>query len=182
MVERNPTNVADAFQMLLEELEREIAGVNQAGAQAFAAGAYDRLDAIKARAQHIEAFRVKAVALRDEWARPRPLRSKNRRDAVKKGEGTPQTDFERPVLEALVELGGSGRMSDVLRIVERRMRDHLTAKDFEGLSATPSKPRWRNRAEWARNTMREDGRVKSGSRLGIWEISDQGRAWLARGE
>ena len=39
--------------------------------------------------------------------------------------------------------------------------------------------RWRNTAQWARNTMvNDDGRMKKGSRQGYWEISDKGRAWL----
>jgi len=42
-----------------------------------------------------------------------------------------------------------------------------------------SQIRWRNTAQWARNTMaNDDGRMKKGSRNGYWEISDKGRAWL----
>ena len=38
--------------------------------------------------------------------------------------------------------------------------------------------RWRNSAQWARNTMvNDDGRMKK-TKNGIWEISDKGRKWL----
>ena len=38
--------------------------------------------------------------------------------------------------------------------------------------------RWRNAAQWARNTMvNEDGRMKK-TKNGVWEISGEGRKWL----
>jgi hypothetical protein len=40
--------------------------------------------------------------------------------------------------------------------------------------------RWRNAAQWARNTMvNEDGRMVKNGKNGVWEISDKGRKWLS---
>jgi restriction system protein len=39
-------------------------------------------------------------------------------------------------------------------------------------------PRWRNTAQWARNSLREEGLIRDDSPRGIWEITDKGRQWL----
>lgn len=46
------------------------------------------------------------------------------------------------------------------------------------LASDPDMPRWRNSAQWARNTMRQEGLIKENSPHGIWEISDAGRQKL----
>ncbi len=38
--------------------------------------------------------------------------------------------------------------------------------------------RWRNTAQWARNTLREEGLIRDDTPRGIWAISDAGRKWL----
>jgi hypothetical protein len=39
-------------------------------------------------------------------------------------------------------------------------------------------PRWRNAAQWARQSMIYDGYLKSDSPRGVWEVSDKGRKFL----
>ena len=39
-------------------------------------------------------------------------------------------------------------------------------------------PRWRNTAQWARNSLREDGLIRDDTPRRIWEINDKGRQWL----
>ena len=61
------------------------------------------------------------------------------------------------------------------------MKDILKPLDHEVLKSDGKSIRWRNAAQWARNTMvNEDGRMKK-SKSGIWEISDKGRKWLKEG-
>jgi len=40
-------------------------------------------------------------------------------------------------------------------------------------------PRWRNTAQWARNSLREEGLIRDDTPRATWEISEEGRAWLA---
>jgi hypothetical protein len=41
-------------------------------------------------------------------------------------------------------------------------------------------PRWRNAAQWARNSMVNEDLLKKGSRACVWEISDKGRNHLTQ--
>jgi hypothetical protein len=71
-------------------------------------------------------------------------------------------------------------MAEVLPIVERKMKGTLKKVDYEPLASDPEMPRWRNAAQWARNSMVRDGLMKSDSPRGVWEISDAGSQWLAK--
>lgn len=95
---------------------------------------------------------------------------------------TSQTTFCRYLLEALVEMGGSGQAKEVLDRVGQRMQGILTPKDFEALASNAKQIRWRNTAQWARNQMvNKDARMKKDAPHGLWVISDHGREWLKSG-
>ncbi len=85
-----------------------------------------------------------------------------------------------PILTTLLEEGGRAKMADVLPSVEKRMQGILKKVDYEPLASDQDMPRWRNTAQWARNSMVKDGLLKGDSPRGIWEISHAGRAWLAQ--
>lgn len=58
------------------------------------------------------------------------------------------------------------------------LRGVLKPIDHAVLPSDGKSIRWRNAAQWARNTMvNEDGRMKK-TKNGIWEISGKGRKWL----
>ena len=96
-----------------------------------------------------------------------------------RGVRTPVKDYERPILEVLAEMGGSGQSDEVLRRVEEKMRHQLNQHDYETLGSLPNEPRWRNTAQWCRNDMvRQSGYLRATSPRGVWEISEQGRAYL----
>jgi len=102
---------------------------------------------------------------------------RQRSTAVGQGIRTPETAFRVPVLKAIVEFGGSARTRDVLDRVGQMLAGQLTEHDWGLLPAT-GQIRWRNKAQWARNTMRQDGLIREDSPDGIWEITDEGRNWL----
>lgn len=96
-----------------------------------------------------------------------------------RGVRTPVKDYERPILEVLVEMGGSGQSDEVLRRVEEKMRHRLNQHDYEILGSLPNEPRWRNTAQWCRNDMvRQSGYLRATSPRGVWEISERGREYL----
>lgn len=92
---------------------------------------------------------------------------------AKKGEITPQADYTLPILEALIEMGGSGKVLDVLDNVFNKIKDRLKPKDLE---RTPSGTdiRWKNHARWERQRLRSEGCLKKDSPRGIWEITEKG--------
>ena len=59
--------------------------------------------------------------------------------------------------------------------------DFFKDLDHEPLASDPYLPRWRNSAQWTRNTMRQEGLLQDDSPRGTWEITHAGRARLAKG-
>jgi restriction system protein len=79
------------------------------------------------------------------------------------------------------EMGGKGKTKDVLDKLGVKMKGTLKPKDYEPHESNAKQIRWRNTAQWARNTMANaDGRMKDDSPSGTWEISDKGRTWLKK--
>jgi hypothetical protein len=89
----------------------------------------------------------------------------------------PEGEYWVPILELLDEAGGGARGSDVIDALEGRLSGDLGPRDHDVLSM--GEVRWRNRARFARLRMKERGLISSDSPRGIWEITDDGRAYLA---
>ena len=182
--------VTAAFEILLESLELEISNLNHLGSDSFKKRDYQDAKELAQRAEQFAAFRTKIVALSSEWqklkssgrALPHPSTNASKRKhfgKLRKGMRTPETAYYGPILETLIELGGAGEMSNVLDRLYPRMAPVLKPVDHEPLPSGPKTgPRWRNTAQWARNTLKEQGFLKSGSPHGLWEITDAGRRWL----
>lgn len=193
MSETNQVNVYAAFETLLEELEAQIDSVSQSGAQAFAERDYDRARVVLDRADQLSNFRDKITGLRSEWQEvtgtnlnggivmsdisdelvdisDRVVVTRTSAGRLQRGLRTPESTYYEPILDALQELGGRAKMNVILTAVEQRMRDTLTEYDYQPLNSDPDAPRWRNAAQWARNAMVKDGKLRSDSPRGIWEL------------
>ncbi len=179
-----------AFEILIEAIELEINNLNYLGSEAFKKRDYQDAKELAQRAEQFAAFRTKIVALSSEWHElrssgrtlpPRLANATTRRRPVKlrKGMRTPESAYYRPLLQTLVELGGAGEMSQVLDKLYPKMAAVLKPVDHAPLPSGPKTgPRWRNTAQWARNTLKEHGFLKGDSPHGVWEITDAGRRWL----
>lgn len=99
-----------------------------------------------------------------------------------RGLRTPEEAYRRPLLEALVELGGRAKVAEVLSHVEAKMKGILNEHDYDPLPSNPKQPRWRNTAHWCRNTLVTEGVMKNDSPAGIWEISEKGVEALRLGD
>lgn len=188
MIENNPTSVVVAFEMLLEEIEAEIDFVNRVGAQAFQGRDYDKAKEALERVGQITAFRDKADSLRREWeslfaqeedevgtAAHAERRNLGR---LRRGLRTREEAYYVPILKALESLGGSAQMHLVLDRVQHSMHGVLRDVDYEPLASEPDMPRWKNAAQWARNSMVKEGLLKSNSPRGWWEVSEAGIQYL----
>ena len=170
-------DVANAFDMLASYIKERISKVLQEGAQCFQAGAFPEAEEARQRVESLQGILKKCEDLRRELGgteEPTPPRQRRRR-----GKGTSQPDFFQPILETLVNLGGSGQVREVLRGVRGRMDGVLREVDYEPL---PSKgePRWETVACFARLTMVHRGMLKKGSPRGTWEIAEKGRVLVDR--
>lgn len=183
-MERN--EVAIAFDIVLEEIENAIEGLNKEGAKAFQSGNYEVARDLMDKGSQMATFRNKVKDLQKEWVKIFATmslpKSRNRRKKIavrlKRGLRTPEECFRIPILQSLVELGGSASMADVLDRVESKMREQLNVYDLSPLPSNSTQLRWRNTAQWARNAMVKEGLMASNSRRGIWEITEFGKKWL----
>jgi restriction system protein len=99
---------------------------------------------------------------------------------IRKGLRTPEPAFFRPILQALSDLGGSAKRSEVFTELEQSMRDVLKPIDYQILSSEAEQLRWQNSAQWARNLMVKEGLLNPVSPVGIWEITEKGRVFLQK--
>ncbi|MBN1400422.1 MAG: winged helix-turn-helix domain-containing protein [Anaerolineae bacterium] len=180
MSKNDATLMDEAFDILADELGEQIGAVRQAVTHATQAGDYDaaqqalnRAKALDGLLEELADLRKRALGLIETGAAAAYPR-------LPKGLKTPGDAYRRPILQALVDLGGSAPMAAVLDRVFEMMRDRLNEHDLASL-ATSDTPRWRNTAQWCRNTMREEGLIVAGSPHGVWEISAAGRKTLASG-
>ena len=90
------------------------------------------------------------------------------------------TDYELPVLEALIERGGVAPRREIIAAVGQEMGPRHTALDTEPLPSGP--PRWEARVGKARSRLLQRGWLVAPSSRGIWEISKLGRAKVRRNE
>jgi|GEM_PF-1702523 len=90
---------------------------------------------------------------------------------------TSQGDYRVPILQAIVDLGGEAPTNQVLARVQEILAGQLNAHDLDTF-ADGKTIRWRNTAQWARNTLREEGLIRDDTPRGVWGISEAGRKWL----
>jgi restriction system protein len=79
--------------------------------------------------------------------------------------------FFSPVIEALKELGGSGRPSEVREVISKQL--NISETDRTEL-LDGGAPRFDNQVAWARFYLVKEGLVDS-SKRGVWSLSDRGR-------
>lgn len=88
-----------------------------------------------------------------------------------------QKAYRLPILEVLLDLGGSAKPKDVLEEVYQKVKNKLREDDNE-FTSSGREERWRNTARWERQNMINDGLLKK--KKGIWEISEKGRDYYKK--
>ncbi|NUM67029.1 hypothetical protein HUU39_17475 [candidate division KSB1 bacterium] len=181
------TEVDTAFEIVLEEIENAIEGLNRTGAKAFESSDYDLVQRLRQTGSQMTSFRDKVYTLQKEWNNifvvekahiPRKINKPRRRTKLSQGLRTREAAFRIPILQALVKANGSATSTQVLNEIIKPMKAVLNEYD---LSKLPSSgvARWENTAHWARYEMVREGLLAPDSQRGIWEVTDKGRSWLA---
>lgn len=91
-----------------------------------------------------------------------------------------EEEYEIPLLEALMDAGGSAASRDVVEAVGKKLAGRLTDVDREALNSGGI--RWENRIQFVRLKMIERGWMEKDVPRGTWAISDEGRKQVAGGE
>lgn len=98
---------------------------------------------------------------------------------MKRGLRTPEDAFKIPILESLIELGGKAEIKTILNRVYQKMKHILNEYDRQPLPSGTG-IRWQNTAQWARNSMVNEGLLSSTSPKGIWEITERGKEYFKK--
>jgi restriction system protein len=101
-------------------------------------------------------------------------------DMAKEFTGAPQfVKYFGPLLDALQQLGGSGRPDEVRSVIAQK----LNLSEAEQSEPLPSKaqPRFDNQVHWARFYLSKAGLLDS-SRRGVWALTDKARATMPLNE
>lgn len=182
-------NLAKAFELLIEEVERSRNTVVDQGIEAMRLCDYEKARQSTFQAERLSELETKVRALQREWLQAqtksrKPVRarrfspSKPHRTSPHMGEHTPREAFRKPILETLATLGGKAPASDVLRLVCKQMQPHFKPADWAPFASNPTISRWKSTAHQCRHYLVREGLLKDDSPHGIWEITDAGREWL----
>ena len=184
------TDVEEALDLLSTEVRDEILRIRDEGADAMKQGDYDTAKSVIEFAGKLESSAGDVDKLVAQWNKiakqhdvePETVKAivgKTFFQRARKGTITSDKEFQIPLLQALVKLGGSDKTQQVIDQVGKLMEGKLKPKDFDLLKSEPHMVRWRNKVMWARNSLvNELGYMKSDAPFGVWAISDKGRKWL----
>ncbi|MDE2734675.1 MAG: hypothetical protein OXI72_09815 [Gemmatimonadota bacterium] len=160
------SDVDDAFVLLQEAVDKEIALTNEKGAKLLRSGELGQAKQLMGKSERLESLKKQVGALRRSHAKVGQTKKRRRQRMG----GTPQEAFREPILRVLRRMGGKGRAREVVGKVGEMMGSRLENEiDQEPLS--DGSPRWMNRCWWARNDLREEGKIRSDSPRGTWELS-----------
>lgn len=112
-----------------------------------------------------------------------PLRRMEIKDSLRQSQSRaapgsilPEHEYWKPMLEFIVEAGGSAPAGEVIGALGERLRGSLTSRDQERLET--GEVRWRNRVRFARLRMTQQGLLSDASPRGVWQVTDAGRSYL----
>jgi hypothetical protein len=90
------------------------------------------------------------------------------------GKKLPQKEFRLPLMETVLELGGAAQVSDIRKVMEKKMAPLLSEADYELVST--NEPRWWNAICWERADLVREGLFAKDAERGVWKLSERGKA------
>jgi len=173
-------NTTGAFEQLIDHLDDTLEAMQSHAHARIDQGAFDTAQQVLKQAQSVKSLRDDLEAMSDRYAETiASVQGIKGTVKLPKGLKTRQQAYRVPILKALVALGGQAKIGQVLDRVFAEMQSRLNSYDLANLPQSDT-PRWRNTAQWARNSLREDGMIRGDTPRGIWAISEKGRKWVAK--
>ncbi|MGB9683197.1 MAG: winged helix-turn-helix domain-containing protein [bacterium] len=181
--ERESTVVEDAKSedSIYDEFEKIISDINKEIQTFISKKDYTRAERFISVVKRLE--KLKDKVLKTSSIKHMSTKAQNNRGYVGEKSShrliTPQEEYYIPILEALYELGGKGKVQEVIQRVGLKMKDILTSRDYEYLPSGRT-IRWENRTQWARLDLVNKGLLKKDSPRGIWELSEEGYKYIEK--
>ena len=178
-------NATEAFDVLLSAIASAMQGVRRRHQAATEQNDLTAMVAEHERVMSLLAARKQLEALQDSWAslagegepgEPVGLIYAGARAA--RGAKTPARAFTVPILQVLEEAGGRAAASHVEDSIGEAMAVQLNEVDRARVRS--GQVRWRATLRWVVHHMKREGLLTGDSPRGIWEISEEGKAYLRR--
>jgi len=156
----------------IRNVSRDVKGclkeINKSAARLLARGNYEGAEVLVAKGKQVSAFQQEVEALRRKWG----LVKSGIEGGREKPKTTPLWSYYRPILKALVELGGTAAVQQIEEAVEPYLAELLQPGDRD--LTTRGKPKWQQMVRRARRAMVKEGMLKDGTAL-RWVITASGR-------
>lgn len=156
-----------ALKQAVREVKSALKEINQEAGKLVARGDYGGAEALVQVGRTVTTFTSELEALHLTW---RELQDNTTGEELT--EKTPLWEYYRPILQALVELGGESTLAQLEDRVEPSLAGLLKNGDLVLMSR--GKPRWKVMVRRARRHMVKEGLLEDRSGL-RWRISSQGR-------
>lgn len=157
-----------AIRSLGREVKFAIKEANQLAAKRLSRSDYSGAQSLIEVAKAIAEFGNEVKSLHSRW---RSVRSSSPQPERIKGEETPLWEFYRPILQALIALGGDATRKEIESKLEGTIDGSLKKGDL-ALSAQ-GVPRWKIMVRRARKPMISEGFI-TGENLLRWKITSKG--------
>src|SRR5688572_23114691 len=79
--------------------------------------------------------------------------------------------YFQPVIDALIELGGSGQPSEVKEVIADKLN---ISEDEQGEQIASGASRFSNKVDWARFYLAKAGYIDASTR-GVWSLTENGQ-------
>lgn len=105
---------------------------------------------------------------------PKVIRKRRNRGQRRASDGEllPLERYSLPILEAIRELGGESPTDTVIDLVGEKLKDDLTPADKEKYPS--GMVRWRNRTQWQRKELVNEGLLDPTAPRGMWRLTEKG--------
>lgn len=166
---------------LLQAMDAVIREVEEAGASAFREGDQEKVERLLFILKSLKSMKDRLATLSQVAAGapiPDEIRRRKRSRRAPKGSRTSWKEFRVPILQALMELGGTAKAGRVVRRVGQIMAARLN--EYDRRLDAQGRPNWVVTASIARRRMVEEGLLRGDSPKGVWEITEEGQQYLER--
>jgi hypothetical protein len=126
-----------------------------------------------------ETMRDVTTASRPASSRATSKRQKTKRRRAAAGTLLPESEYIRPILEAIAEAGGTAPKQAVIEAVGKKLAGRLTKADHEELDSGGI--RWQSRIQFARLRLVDRGLIEKNAPRGTWAITPEGTKALEEG-
>ncbi len=179
-------SISAAFQILNEEISAVVIDLQEQGSKLLVQGLFDeaqnRINSVQRVIEYKNLINNQeqlwnAIYLDDIYTSSDDNESSNQGivDAPERFETSNINRLILPILDVLIELGGTGKRKDIINRLGVKLIDQLTDEDWQCNPHHPDVINWQNCAARAFNYLLNQGYIIRSDHRGLWEVTAIGR-------